>query len=204
MIKYPDKSKVLEELKDKYVGNDWIDNFFCIDEFYRENQKEIDENLLEELRKSCKKCSDMQGNGKGKINYIYFSFLRTSIIQGKGEFRIDFYDEKWFLDNEECSLNIDLSFLYIKLFELKETLKDKKIFYGRVINDIDIEEIILDEADKYHILACEFLKDIITDKFLLLDEYKKIKKDNKIKIFIGEFMDYSEMIYEGSKESQEV
>lgn len=204
MIKYPDKDKVIEEFKEKYIGNTWFENFIKNDEFYRSNKEGIDTELINTFDRLCKKCIKMQENDeKGEICYIYFSLLRTSILQGKGEFRIDFYDKRWFLDKEECSININLDFLYVTLFELKDLLKDKKNIYGRTISDIDIDGIILEEGDKYHLLACEFLKDIILNKFISLNSFIEMKKSSSIKILIGEFMDSSEVIYDGLKDKKE-
>ena len=198
MIKYPDKDKILEEFKTKYVDNIWVDNFIRIDEFYRNNKEDIDSELIKRFDSVYEKCIDMQKNNlKGQVTYIYFSLLRTSIIEGKGEFRIDLYDESWFLDKQECSINIKLDFLYSSLFELKLNLKSRKIEYGRTITDMDIEYIILDEADKYHILAVEFLKELVS-KFIESDSYKEMKKSSNIKILAGELMDSSEIIYENN------
>ncbi len=196
MIKYPDKDKILEEFKMKYVDNIWVDNFIRIDEFYRNNKEDIDSELIKRFDSVCEECISMQkDNLKGEVNYIYFSLLRTSILEGKGEFRIDLYDENWFLDKQECSINIELDFLYSSLFEFKSNLKSRKIEYGRTITDMDIEYIILDEADKYHILAVEFLKELVS-KFIEIDSYKEMKKSSNIKIISGELMDSSEIIYE--------
>ena len=202
MIKYPDKEEVLQEFKEKYVDNLWVNNFIENDEFYRNNKEEFDFKLRQKFEFICKKCIEMQNsNLKGEVNYIYFSLLRTSLLEGRGEFRIDFYDENWFLDKAECSVNIELDFLYTTLFELESILKSKKIEYGRTITEMDIEYIILDEADKYHILCAEFLKDIIKEQFINLKSYKEMKKSNNLKILIGEFMDEAEIIYEAHDSS---
>lgn len=204
MIKYPDKEKVLEEFKEKYVNNLWVDGFIKNDEFYRENKEEIDSKLRKKFDFICQKCIEMQnGNVKGEINYIYFSFLRTSLLEGKGEFRIDFYDENWFLDKNECSVNIELDFLYKSLFELEPQLKERKMEYGRTITDMDVEYIILDEADKYNILCTEFLRGIVNEQFINVPSYKEMKKSSSIKILAGEFMGESEIIYEADSEETE-
>lgn len=202
MIKYSDKQEVLDEFKKKYVDNLWIENFVKNDELYRNNKEDIDSKLRMQFDSICKKCIDMQSNNlKEEIHYIYFSLLRTSLREGKGEFRIDFYSEDWFLDNEECSINLDLSFLYKGLFEMEASLKDKKMEYKKDLTDMDIEDIIMDEADNYNILCFEFLKEIIKEQFMNLDSYAEIKKSNSLKILVGEFMDKVEIIYEADKET---
>ena len=204
MIKYPNKEEVLQEFKKKYVDDIWVNEFIKNDEFYRDNKEEIDFKLRQKFDFICKKCIDMQKkNLKGEVNYIYFSLLRTSILEGRGEFRIDFYDENWFLDKEESSVNIELDFLYSTLFELESLLKNKKMEYGRTITEMDIEYIILDEADKYHILCAEFLKDMVKEQFINLPSYKEMKKSSNLKILVGEFMDETEIIYEENRKENE-
>lgn len=205
MIKYPDKEEVLQKFKKKYVDDIWVNNFIKNDEFYRANKEEFDSKLRQKFDSICNKCIDLQNNNlKGEVEYIYFSLLRTSILEGRGEFRIDFYDKNWFLDKEECSVNIELDFLYITLFELESTLKSKKMEYGRTITEMDAEYIILDEADKYHILCAEFLKDMVKEQFINLSSYKEMKKSDNLKILVGEFMDEAEIIYEdGGKEIED-
>ena len=204
MIKYPDKEEVLQKFKNKYVDDIWVNNFIKNDEFYRANKEEFDSKLRQKFDSICNKCIDLQNNNlKGEVEYIYFSLLRTSILEGRGEFRIDFYDKNWFLDKEECSVNIELDFLYITLFELESTLKSKKMEYGRTITEMDVEYIILDEADKYHILCGEFLKDMVKEQFINLPSYKEMKRSSNLKILVGEFMDETEIIYEENEKEIE-
>lgn len=204
MIKYPDKNEVLKKFKEKYVDNVWVESFIKSDEFYRDNKDKIDANLQNTFDSLCNYCVKMQKqNLKGSISYIYFSILRTSIRESKGEFRIDFYDKNWFLDNNECSININLDFLYKELFELENSLKEKKTEFGRTINDLDVEEIILDEADKYNVLCAEFLKDIILNKFIKSSYFKEMNKNEDLKILIGEFMGEAEMIFDNEKSISE-
>ena len=53
--------------------------------------------------------------------------LRTMLLENKGIWRIDLYDENWFLDKEECSINIDLNFIYEHLFDHMEEFLMKKM-----------------------------------------------------------------------------
>ncbi|MCY6355718.1 hypothetical protein [Clostridium sp. ZS2-4] len=195
MIIKPNKEELLMEFQQKYVANRWVDEFLKIDETYKSHRNSIEENLISTFNEVCKQAVYLQEKQlKGEIKYIYFSFLRTSILENKGEYRIDLYDENWFLDKEECSMNIDLNFIFDSNFRHMEELKEKKKEYGRNITDMDIESIILREADKYHILAVEFLKGVI-EKFIETPFYKEMSKAEDIMILAGEYMDETEIIY---------
>jgi len=195
MLKPIDKSKVLMEFQEKYVADKWTYKFLEVDEMYKSDKKAIEENLIKVFEEVCKKALEFQkDNSKGKIKYIYFSLLRTKIFEYSGEYRIDLYDENWFLDKIETSINIDLNFIYIPLFDFIKELKAKKKEYGRTITDMDVEDIMMDEVYKFHILAVEFLKSMV-DKFITTPSYEVMKKADAIKILAGEYIDEAEMIY---------
>ncbi|EKQ50991.1 MULTISPECIES: hypothetical protein [unclassified Clostridium] len=195
VMKSVNKEEILDEFLKKYVGDRWIDEFNYIDEKYKNNKDLIQEDLKSKFSSVCKLVKSLQEQGtKGEIKHIYFSLLRTSLLENKGEFRIDFYDERWFLDKVDCSVNINLDFIYTSLFKHMEELKEKRKEYGRTITDMDIEEIMLLESNLYHILSVEFLRNFI-DALLELPSYKEMKKSTDIKVMVGEFMDVSDLIY---------
>jgi len=195
MLKQIDKNKVLREFEEKYVTDKWVDKFLEVDEMYKGDKAAIEENLSLSFDKVCKQAIVFQGKQlKGEIKYIYISLLRTSILENKGEYRIDLYDENWFLDKEETNINIDLNFIYVPLFDFIKELKEKKKEYGRTITDMDIENIMLREVYKFHVLALEFLKGLI-ENFIKISSYEEMEKAEDIRILAGEYMDEAEIIY---------
>lgn len=195
MLKQVNKEELLTEFEEKYVTDKWIDKFLEVDEMYKSDKTAIEENLIKTFEEVCKQTIALQEKQlKGEIKYIYISLLRTSILENKGEYRIDLYDENWFLDKEEVSINIDLDFIYVPLFDFVKELKEKKKEYGRNITDMDIENIMLKEVYKFHVLAVELLKEIVK-KFIETPSYKNMDKTTDIRILAGEYMDEAEIIY---------
>ncbi|WML33896.1 hypothetical protein [Clostridium sp. OS1-26] len=195
MIIQANKGEILEEFLEKYVVDRWINEFLEIDEMYKSDKDAIEENLISTFDEVCRQAIGLQEKQlKGGIKYIYFSLLRTSILENRGEYRIDLYDKNWFLDKEECSINIDLNFIFDSIFKHREELKEKKKEYGKNITDMDIENIMLKEIDKYHVLAVEFLKGMI-ERFTETSSYAEMKKTEDIMILAGEYMDATEAIY---------
>lgn len=189
MIIKADKNKVLKELKDKYLEDRYKKEFAKIIETYNRDKDSIKENITSKFNSVCKEAVLLQKKElKGEIKYIYFSMLRTSILENKGQWRIDLYDEKWFLDNEECSVNIDLDFIYEALFNNMRELSEKKKEYGRTIKEKDIEYIKLKEANKYHSLALNIIRNTVRN-LLQCTFYKEMKKKDDIVIMAGEYMD---------------
>ena len=104
MIIRPDKEKVLKEFEEKYVNDRYATEFGKIIEKYKTDRESIKEILALKFNSVCKEAMVLQEKElKGEIRYIYFSMLRTRLLENKGQWRIDLYDEKWFLDKEECS-----------------------------------------------------------------------------------------------------
>ncbi|OOM73571.1 hypothetical protein CLPUN_44670 [Clostridium puniceum] len=195
MIIQVDKEKLLKEFEEKYVTNRWTGEFDEIIKKYKSDRDSIEEKLISKFDLVCKEAILLQEKqSKGKIKYIYFSLLRASILENKGQWRVDLYDQNWFLDKEECSININLNFIYDSLFNHMEELLEKKNEYGRNITAIDIENIKLKEANRYHILTLQFLKSLI-EKFIKISSYEEMKKTKDITILAGEYMDEARIIY---------
>lgn len=189
MIKRADKNQVLKEFQEKYVANRYNEELKKIIEKYNQDREVIKEKLTAQFNSVCKKAILLQEKQlKREIKYIYFSMLRTSLLENKGQWRIDLYDERWFLDKEECSVDIDLNFVYEPLFNHMKELSDKKKEYLRTIKEKDIEAIKLKEGDKYHSLALNIIRGIL-QSFLECTFYKEMKKKEDIVIMAGEYMD---------------
>jgi len=195
MIIQVDKEKLLKEFEEKYVVDRYKDEFGKIIEKYATNRENINENLTSKINSVCKEAILLQEKElKGEIKYIYISMLRTKLLENKGQWRIDLYDKKWFLDKEECSINIDLDFIYEPLFNHMKELSEKKKERGRTIKDKDIERIKLREANKYHGLAVNIIRDML-QSFLECASFKEMKKKEDIVIMVGEYMDVAVKIY---------
>lgn len=200
MIIKADKEKVLKEFEEKYVTDRYVDEFKKIIEKYKTDRESIRENLTLKFNSVCKEAILLQEKElKGEIRYIFFSMLRTRLLENKGEWRIDLYDEKCFLDKEECGVYIDLDFIYEPLFNHMKELSEKKKEYGRTIKEKDIHIIKQREANKYHGLALSIIRDIL-QSFLECVSYKEMKKKEDIAIMAGEYMDETITIY--SKKEQ--
>ncbi len=199
MIIPVDKERIMAEFKTKYVEGHFEDEYPKIQKNLNDNKEAARKEIFCAFSELCSKAKKQQEESlKNEIKYIYISYLRTSIQQNSGIYRIDLYDDKWYLDKEECSVNIDLSFVYESLFNYIKELQDRKKEYGRTITEMDVEKIRLKEADKYHKIGVRFLESIVND-LVEGNEYKEMKKSDEIRILAGEYRDEAVLIYETSK-----
>lgn len=189
MIIKADKNQVLKEFQEKYLQDSYKDNFDKIVQSYDADKKSIKEKLTSAFNMACKEAISLQEKKlKGEIMYIYFSMLRTQLIENKGHWRVDLYDEKWFLDKEECTVAIDFDFIYEPLFSHMRELSEKKKEYLRIIKEKDLEAIKLKEANNYHGIALNIIKAELQN-FLESPAYIEMKKKKEIFIMAGEYMD---------------
>ena len=189
------KNDMLKEFISKYVLENWAQELSNINQRYYSRKEYIEKELVSAFDSVCRKAAEFQKQGlKGDTQYICISFLRTSIIENTSFYRIDAYDNRWFLDTKECYVMWDADFIFLSLFRQIEVLMDEKKQFNRMITDMDIDCIKLAEALKYHILAVEFVRSMILE-LIQCTAYKQMGKTSKICIMMGEFRDFSEVLY---------
>ncbi|MFB6367940.1 hypothetical protein ACFCP7_28810, partial [Paenibacillus elgii] len=147
------KDEALQDLLERYVFDRWQFDLPEIDERYRQEKELIEQGFLAAFEAVCRQAVKLQEKGrKGDIYYVYISFLRTSIMADTAEYRMDAYDENWFLDPEECASLWSADFIFAPLFRRMGELGETRKAYARKITSMDIEKIKLIEAYKYHLL----------------------------------------------------
>lgn len=190
------KKAAIEDLARKHILNRWMDELKNISNRYLGSQDEIEGELIDIFDKLCRRTKELQEKGlKNKVKYIYFSILRTKIMENKGVYRIECYDEDWYLDEVEVYELWNPDFIYKSLFDHMEELEEEKKKYLRKITSMDIEKIKQVEASKYHILACEMIRDIV-EKLIELESFKEIVEESGYLILFGEYKGDSELIYQ--------
>ena len=195
--------KKVEKFYQDYIKNKWIEIFVELDKEYQKNLNVIINDVVRDFSKVCQRVIELQKrNEKEKVKYIYFSFLRTNILADNGDFRVDIYDENWFLDNKKCSGSIDMSFVFKYLFNFIEEIKKNSLENKISMSDIELEKIKLEESERYKILAIEYLKTIVL-KMVEDEKYKQMIKDENIYIIAGEYMDECQLIYPKNIEAVE-
>ncbi|CAH8245374.1 hypothetical protein WJ0W_002609 [Paenibacillus melissococcoides] len=192
------KEEALQDLLEQHVFDRWQFDLPELDERYRQEKEQIERRFLAAFEAVCKQAAKLQAEGrKGSIRYVYFSFLRTSIMANTALYRIDAYDDNWFLDVEECASSWSADFIFAPLFRRMGELEEKRKAYARKITRMDIEKIKLIEAYKYHLLTVEWLRGFIPS-LIESEAYRRMDKSVNLQLFIGEYKDRCELLYETS------
>jgi hypothetical protein len=186
---------VLQDFISKHVVENWHEQLLRVNENYSANRDNIEKSFVSAFEAACSNAARYIKQGlKGDIQYICISFLRTSIMENKALYRIDLYDRRWYLDTQECCVMWDADFIFSVLFKQIELLMIEKKQFGRMITDIDIDNVKLAEALKYHTLAIEFVRSMIS-RLMENTAYIDMGKTPEICIMMGEYRDFNEVLY---------
>ncbi|WP_098748613.1 hypothetical protein [Paenibacillus sp. EZ-K15] len=197
------REEALGHLLENHVFDRWQGDLDIISESYIQNQDATIAEFVSSVDSACKKAAELQDAGmKGDIQYIYLSLLRTSLMEYKVSYRIDIHDERWFLDPVECSSHWKAEFIFNPLFQRMRELEAVKSSYARKISTMDIERILQIEAIRYHLLAIEFMRNMVPS-ILECEGYNLLVKKPNICILAGEYRDRSELLYGQPETGQE-
>ncbi|MFF2484365.1 hypothetical protein [Paenibacillus sp. NPDC058071] len=197
-----DREAALEDLVANHVDGQWQFDFVIINQRYMEDKERIDRSLLAAFEQACVRASLLQQQErKGEINYIQFSYLRTSLMEQRAEYRIDLYDAGWYMDREECASLWQADFLFEPMFERTQKMDKQKARYGRLVTAMDIEHIQQQDALKYHLLAVEYLRDRLP-ALLESEAYAALRKSESVTVLAGEFRDQHEILYPAKGEEE--
>lgn len=195
-ISYMNKDAAISDFLERYMFGQWLLDVAEIDEVYNEQQSQIDEALAAAFKQLLQQADTLHQQGKkGKVRYIYLSYLRTSIMEERIMYRLDAYDSNWYLDPIECTTQWEPSFIFNPLFRRMKALDQVKKQYARKITAMDLEQMMQIEAIKYHGLALEMLKSRLP---FILDqlEITSIMDESGLTIAAGEYRDETELLYE--------
>lgn len=193
-MKMPDRDSALDEFLQQHVLEGWLGDLPLIEQRFAEQQEIIEQSLMDSLREACRIAAKLQSAGqKGPIRYMYISLLRTGIMSNEATYRIDCYDERWFLDPVDGAVHWNADFTFQPLFDRMRQLDELRRPYGRRITVMDIEKIQQIEAIKYHTLTVEFIKSMMP-VWVEHPEWNGLQKAPGCAIYAGEFRDESELL----------
>ena len=131
-MKLMDRDAALQDLLEKHVFTEWLQDLALIENNFLSRQQAIADELMAALESLCQLATVQHEQGrKGEIRYIYISLLRTRVMKNKAIYRIDAYDENWFLDGAECAVEWSADFIFQPLFNRMAKLEQLKSNYTR-------------------------------------------------------------------------
>jgi len=191
------RQAALDDFVERFVINQWMVDLPVIEAEYERRQEEIESAFLISFDEACKQAAIQQQAGrKGKAAYMYISLLRTHVMEGRAGYRIEVYDENWFMDRHDCSSVWEADFIFQPLFARMEALKGQLGPYARKVTAMDIDQMIQFELIPYHALTIELLKEMVPRLLPSSEWYERMVRSDALKIIGGEYRDTSELLYE--------
>ncbi|NLW47123.1 MAG: pentapeptide repeat-containing protein [Firmicutes bacterium] len=201
------KETAFEHFQRTYVNEVSRAKLTDLEDFYRQHRDELAPEFLESLRRICLRTGAMQSSGeKTKIAYIHYAMLRTVLREKSHLWRVDAYDNSWYLDRRECETYYDAGWAFKFLDAFETELEPYLKRYLNRIGKADLERLKMREATKYQFYVIALARYALKQASAL-KELHEIAKETLFEIRVGEYFDISETVYKEDlrpKDPQEI
>ncbi len=181
------------------IREDFLDDILkTAEQMHQESVKKIEEGFCQELPNIADTLltSIMSGlehyhklaleGHVGTLNYLYFSFLRTSIVFGNANYRLDFYDDRNRISLVECAEKWNFDYIFRHFNNIYNTLNEKFEEQTRVPG-YELDYIIYDLAETYKKIADKKIDLVL--QYILERDGKSLFGDKYVKFYKGDFLD---------------
>ncbi|GLB24293.1 hypothetical protein LXJ15735_05340 [Lacrimispora xylanolytica] len=197
-----DRKENLLNAINKLIPEQFIKSSKLIASYCEENSREMVHEFLKAFMNSKEQAMICQDNGgKGKLSYILFSNLYSSIFLKNYLIRIDMMDSSFYSDTAFSTSYWDAQNIYY-LFEedVKAISKQIETYFPR-IREYEVDYIRYAYLPYYHRIAKAFIQSMLTEaikeeRFLPCND----RLDNQVHILFGEYMGQADILYILGKE----
>lgn len=160
---------------------------------FEENLTKIGEGLAETIKKGVEQYQKRKAKGEvGSLNYVYFSYLRTSILCGSPDYRLDFYEEDDRSSLTECAVPWNFSYVFDHFERLKKELRLIHNSPNRVPG-YELDDILYKKAELFKREAEEKLAIVLC--FVLENHGTQLLEGEQVKFYVGEFLDEASLVF---------
>lgn len=145
----------------------------------------------------------MKKQQKEYVCFMYFSMLRTDLINRNYRLYFHGLDMRWYMDEEPLEVYVEAEELFLPLEELWKDLESENQGYGGMVNRYDIQNIILDQLGFIDSTICQILR------YRLRDWEEKGIFDSIVRtpywiLKWGEYRDQSEILIQTDRVEKEI
>lgn len=192
------QEKLVQDFITKHTAGWLEEDVPAMEREFLASKDHIIESLSASIRQLCLEASKQQAAGsKGPAAHLCISFLRTNILDDKWQYRLDLYDEKFYLDRSECTANFEMDFVWkhlkTRLTQLSAIVNAG--MYANKIRERHINQVKLGMAEQYHQIAMICTK-LVIEEAIKVPEYRDLPKVQNFKIAMGEYLDQNMLVYE--------
>ena len=126
----------------------------------------------------------------GPLRWVYLSFLRSSVLDGAPCYRLDFYDERNQISEQECAGAWEFEYVFRHMKEIHHQLQIEFRSQTRV-KECELDAVIYYLAERFKKEAEKLIPELLS-KFL--GEYgADMFGDETVDFMLGELFDKSEL-----------
>lgn len=100
----------------------------------------------------------MEKQGKEYVCFMYFSLLKTDLINRNYRIQLHGLDVSWYMDEEPAEVYVDVKDLFTPLDDLWNELIRSNQGYGTFVNDYDVRNLLFDELAIIDNMICQVLR----------------------------------------------
>lgn len=175
----------------------YLEYIFNFEQKFDENILKICTNLSATLQKLI---SEYEKQKKSmftdELAEVYVSYLRTQILNCSSNYRIDFYDKRGIVSENECEDYWNIDAILIPFYDIFRQSEVKFKSQSRA-GLYELENMMLSKADDLQSIIKKFMPKVF-EYYACHFEDSKYFSQNKVKIFFGELYDHSELIFNWS------
>lgn len=196
-----DEKEFAAELAEAALMLQVEDNLDQFAAYCQQHQERISQAFCHSFQTLFQKGLELQAQGRlGPVAYLAIAVLRTLLMEGCYQLRLDLYDASYFLSKIECSAYLDLEYLFKYIdTDINGLIADLKECGGKYPT-YEIDNLKKEYISVYAAIAQAFLVQNLP-AILGLAEYKLLKKTADFKIIYGEYLDRTAVIYDAAASS---
>lgn len=195
------RQEEMQKLAKQYLEERFITNLPKILEDYKCHKELLYEQFVHILEDLRKKAEDLYTSGKkGKIQYIVISYLLSGVLTGKYDFKIDLFDEQFYLDEVELSDYWNYPYLFFcyeqDINQFEHYIRKRMIR----IQKWEIQKIALQYFNDYLLLVIPLFREFVA-RIQKEQGFFWFSEEEDLQVSFGGYLDKGMILY-GEKEQE--
>ena len=134
------------------------------------------------------------------MRWVYLSFLRSSVLHGVPCYRIDFYDERDQISEQECAGAWEFEYVFQHLKDIYHQLQVEFSHQSRV-KECELDAVVYHLAERFKKEAEKLIPEIVRS---FMEEYgTDFFGEESVNFRLGELFDKSELVLQWNQDEQE-
>ncbi len=187
------KQEILERFQN--AANDMLDKYRLeMERSFSKYLPEAGKELRQAIETVCRKYQKAEEAGEtGPLEWIWLSFLRSSLLDGAPCYRIDLYDARERLSEREYAEMWDYTHVFKSYYEIERKIMDMAERQNR-LQPCEINNILSSISESFREVADQQIIQIL--RSIHFDFAHMATKGHSLKIMLGDYMDEALLIDE--------